>query len=196
MKKATLALASGDVFEGFACGAAGEAAGEVVFNTSHTGYQEILTDPSYAGQIVTFTVAELGNYGVHHGDEQAAGPQVSGFVARRVCREPSNWRSDEPFLAWLTQFLRVSGDPIPRSRATSLIRRPRSSTSSTARRRSSSEYFRGRPIAAVSSLQARRPRNRHCIKPGVAQFRLAHEFVLVSCNQPLSVGNHLELRSL
>jgi len=61
MKKATLALASGDVFEGFACGASGEASGEVVFNTSHTGYQEILTDPSYAGQIVTFTVAELGN---------------------------------------------------------------------------------------------------------------------------------------
>src|SRR5256885_17146643 len=74
MKKATLALASGDLFEGFACGAAGEAAGEGVFNTSHTGDQEILTDPSYAGQIVTFTVAELGNYGVHHGDDQASGP--------------------------------------------------------------------------------------------------------------------------
>jgi carbamoyl-phosphate synthase small subunit len=103
MRKATLVLASGEVFEGFACGASGEAAGEVVFNTSHTGYQEILTDPSYAGQIVTFTVAELGNYGVHHGDEQAAVPQVPGFVARRVCREPSNWRSDEPLLAWLSQ---------------------------------------------------------------------------------------------
>ena len=73
------------------------------------------------------------------------------------------------FLAWLTQFPRVSVDPIPRSRATSLIRRPRSSTSSTARRRSSSEYFRGLPIAAVSSLQARRPRNRHCIKPGLTR---------------------------
>src|SRR5206468_10649678 len=87
MKKATLALACGETFEGFACGAAGEAQGEVVFNTSHTGYQEILTDPSYAGQLVTFTVAELGNYGIHHGDEQADTPQVAGFIARRVSRE-------------------------------------------------------------------------------------------------------------
>ena len=103
MKKATLALASGDVFEGFACGASGEAAGEVVFNTSHTGYQEILTDPSYAGQLVTFTVAELGNYGIHHGDEQADAPQVAGFIGRRVSREPSNWRADEALPAWLAR---------------------------------------------------------------------------------------------
>src|SRR5256886_8314278 len=101
MKKATLALACGETFEGFACGAEGEAQGEVVFNPSHTGYQEILTDPSYAGQLVTFTVAELGNYGVHHGDEQADAPQVAGFIARRVSREPSNWRSDESLPAWL-----------------------------------------------------------------------------------------------
>src|SRR5207302_1878804 len=103
MKKATLALACGETFEGFACGAAGEAQGEVVFNTSHTGYQEILTDPSYAGQLVTFTVAELGNYGVHHGDEQADAPQVAGFIARRVSREPSNWRADEALPAWLAR---------------------------------------------------------------------------------------------
>src|SRR5213595_3205407 len=102
-RTATLLLEDGRLFHGSGHGFEGEAVGEVVFNTSHTGYQEILTDPSYAGQIVTFTVAELGNYGVHHGDEQAAGPQVSGLVARRVCREPSNWRSDEPFLGWLTR---------------------------------------------------------------------------------------------
>ena len=103
MKKATLALACSETFEGFACGAEGEAQGEVVFNTSHTGYQEILTDPSYAGQLVTFTVAELGNYGVHHGDEQADAPQVAGFIARRVSREPSNWRADEALPAWLAR---------------------------------------------------------------------------------------------
>jgi len=103
MNKATLALACGETFEGFACGAEGEAQGEVVFNTSHTGYQEILTDPSYAGQLVTFTVAELGNYGVHHGDEQADAPQVAGFIARRVSREPSNWRSDESLPGWLAR---------------------------------------------------------------------------------------------
>src|SRR4051812_40531305 len=122
MRKATLVLASGEVFEGFACGASGEAAGEVVFNTSHTGYQEILTDPSYAGQIVTFTVAELGNYGVHHGDEQASAPQVPGFVARRVCREPSNWRSDEPFLAWLTRHGVVGIEGIDTRRLVRVLR--------------------------------------------------------------------------
>ncbi len=103
MKKATLALACGETFEGFACGAEGEAQGEVVFNTSHTGYQEILTDPSYAGQLVTFTVAELGNYGIHHGDEQAEAPQAAGFIARRVSREASNWRADESLPAWLAR---------------------------------------------------------------------------------------------
>src|SRR5438045_3012398 len=90
-----LALASGEVFEGLSTGAEGVTVGEVVFNTSHTGYQEILTDPSYAGQLVTFTVSEVGNYGIHKGDEQAETAQAAGFIARRVCREPSNWRAQE-----------------------------------------------------------------------------------------------------
>src|SRR4051812_21684784 len=89
MKKATLALANGEVFEGTSVGAEGETTGELVFNTSHTGYQEILTDPSYAGQLVTFTVAEVGNYGIHLGDEQAESAQVAGFISRRACKEPS-----------------------------------------------------------------------------------------------------------
>src|SRR3954468_11995345 len=80
-KKATLALACGEVFEGTAVGADGETAGEVVFNTAHTGYQEILTDPSYAGQLVTFTVSEVGNYGIHSGDEQAETAQAAGLIA-------------------------------------------------------------------------------------------------------------------
>src|SRR5207253_208561 len=101
-KKATLALAGGEVFEGISVGAEGETVGEVVFNTAHTGYQEILTDPSYAGQLVTFTVSEVGNYGIHLGDEQAETAQVAGFIARRVCAEPSNWRSEMS----LPEFLR------------------------------------------------------------------------------------------
>ena len=105
MKRATLALACGEVFEGAAVGAEGETVGEVVFNTSHTGYQEILTDPSYAGQIVTFTVSEVGNYGIHLGDEQAETPQAAGLIARRVCREPSNWRSEKS----LPRFLEENG---------------------------------------------------------------------------------------
>ena len=93
MKKATLALACGETFEGFACGAAGEAQGEVVFNTSHTGYQEILTDPSYAGQLVTFTVAELGNYGIHHGDARLRGIQRGDDALElRLGEEPERAR--------------------------------------------------------------------------------------------------------
>ena len=102
-KKATLALACGEVFEGVPVGAEGETAGEVVFNTAHTGYQEILTDPSYAGQLVTFTVSEVGNYGVHLGDEQAETAQAAGLIARRVCREPSNWRSEKSLPEFLAQ---------------------------------------------------------------------------------------------
>jgi carbamoyl-phosphate synthase small subunit len=102
-KKATLALACGEVFEGTAVGAVGETLGEVVFNTAHTGYQEVLTDPSYVGQLVTFTVSELGNYGIHLGDEQAPTAQAAGLIARRVCKEPSNWRSHQSLPHFLEQ---------------------------------------------------------------------------------------------
>jgi len=103
VNNARLALAGGEVFEGTAVGAEGETVGEVVFNTSHTGYQEILTDPSYAGQLVTFTVSEVGNYGIHFGDEQAETAQVAGLIARRVCKEPSNWRSQQALPAFLVR---------------------------------------------------------------------------------------------
>src|SRR5437870_11602457 len=100
-----LALACGEVFEGAAVGAEGETVGEVGFNTSHTRHQEILTDPCYAGQLVTFTVSEVGNYGIHFGDEQAETAQAAGFIARRVCKEPSNWRSQQS----LPNFLEHQG---------------------------------------------------------------------------------------
>jgi carbamoyl-phosphate synthase small subunit len=103
VNKARLALAGGEVFEGTAVGAEGETLGEVVFNTSHTGYQEILTDPSYAGQLVTFTVSEVGNYGIHLGDEQAETVQAAGLIARRVCKEPSNWRSQQALPAFMSR---------------------------------------------------------------------------------------------
>src|SRR3977135_4052969 len=104
-QKATLGLAGGEVFQGTAVGDPGETVGEVVFNPSHTGYQEILTDPSYAGQLVTFTVSEVGNYGIHFGDEQAETAQAAGFIARRVCREPSTWRPQQS----LPHFLERNG---------------------------------------------------------------------------------------
>ena len=91
---ATLALEDGTWYRGVAAGASGETHGEVVFNTSMTGYQEVLTDPSYSGQIVTMTAPHIGNYGVAHGDEESRGPCVAGFIMREASPRASNWRAD------------------------------------------------------------------------------------------------------
>jgi carbamoyl-phosphate synthase small subunit len=91
---AILALENGQWFRGKAAGASGETGGEVVFNTSMTGYQEVLTDPSYAGQIVTMTSVEVGNYGVSNEDPESRGLQVAGFIVRSESPMASNWRSD------------------------------------------------------------------------------------------------------
>jgi carbamoyl-phosphate synthase small subunit len=88
-----LALEDGAVYSGRSFGAEGERFGEVVFNTSMTGYQEVLTDPSYKGQIVTMTYPLIGNYGVNSEDVESAKPQVEGFVVRELARTPSNFRS-------------------------------------------------------------------------------------------------------
>ncbi len=90
---AILALENGTWFQGVSVGAAGETTGEVVFNTSMTGYQEILTDPSYAGQIVTMTAPQIGNYGVAGADSESEKPQVAGFVMRDASPVSSNWRA-------------------------------------------------------------------------------------------------------
>lgn len=89
---AKLALEDGTVYTGRGFGAMGEAFGEVVFNTSMTGYQEILTDPSYKGQIVTMTYPQIGNYGVNPEDIESKVPHVEGFIVRELSREPSNFR--------------------------------------------------------------------------------------------------------
>src|SRR5690242_1555657 len=91
---AVLALENGTVFQGKAAGAEGTTAGEVVFNTSMTGYQEVLTDPSYSGQIVTMTCPEVGNYGVTAEDVESRGLQVAGFVIRSESPVASNWRAE------------------------------------------------------------------------------------------------------
>jgi carbamoyl-phosphate synthase small subunit len=94
--KASLVLSDGTVFEGKNFGAEGETIGEVVFNTSMTGYQEILTDPSYKGQIVTMTYTQIGNYGVDSEDiESSGGPKVEGFIVKEHLPFPSNWRSEK-----------------------------------------------------------------------------------------------------
>ncbi len=86
---------------GRSAGALGEVFGEIVFNTSMAGYQEIITDPSYAGQIVLFTYPQIGNYGVTEADEQAGQPALAGVVVKDLCYEPSNWRSQETLPAYL-----------------------------------------------------------------------------------------------
>jgi carbamoyl-phosphate synthase small subunit len=100
---AVLALENGAVFRGKSAGAAGEAGGEVVFNTSMTGYQEVLTDPSYSGQIVTMTCPEVGNYGVTEEDVESRGVQVAGFIVRSESPVASNWRSEGTLRDYLTK---------------------------------------------------------------------------------------------
>ena len=92
--KALLALADGTVFEGGSFGAPGEAGGEIVFNTSMSGYQEILTDPSYCGQLVAMTYPEIGNVGINADDAESAGVHVEGFVVKEYRARPSSWRSE------------------------------------------------------------------------------------------------------
>jgi len=120
--KAQLALENGQVFEGVAAGAAGEASGEVVFNTSLTGYQEVLTDPSYAGQIVTMTAPLIGNYGVSAQDMESRGPQVAGFVMREESRVSSNWRSESTLREYLTRHDVVAITDVDTRALTRLLR--------------------------------------------------------------------------
>ncbi|MCP9889794.1 glutamine-hydrolyzing carbamoyl-phosphate synthase small subunit [Cyanobium sp. Aljojuca 7D2] len=100
---ALLVLADGTVLRGEAFGARGTAIGEVVFNTGMTGYQEVMTDPSYSGQLVTFTYPELGNTGVNADDQEADRPHVRGVIARQLAPRASNWRSEGDLEAWLSR---------------------------------------------------------------------------------------------
>src|SRR3982751_6674643 len=100
-KKAILVLETGRTFRGASFGAEGETFGEIVFNTSMSGYQEILTDPSYAGQIVCMTYPLIGNYGVNTDDVESRRPWVEGFVVREASRIASNWRSTETLDSYL-----------------------------------------------------------------------------------------------
>ncbi|HEX8853477.1 MAG TPA: glutamine-hydrolyzing carbamoyl-phosphate synthase small subunit [Pyrinomonadaceae bacterium] len=101
IKPAILVLEDGRTFRGRSWGASGEACGEMVFNTSMSGYQEVLTDPSYAGQIVCMTYPLIGNYGVNREDEESARPWVEGFVVKEASRTASSWRAEETLDAYL-----------------------------------------------------------------------------------------------
>lgn len=104
-QKAQLVTADGEVFDGFSVGVEGITTGEAVFNTSMTGYQEIITDPSYAGQVVVMTSPHIGNYGISAADEQSHSPAVSGFVVKALSRRHSSWRAEGS----LAEYFRTHG---------------------------------------------------------------------------------------
>lgn len=117
-----LALADGSIFHGVSIGAAGTTVGEIVFNTAMTGYQEILTDPSYHQQIVTLTVPHVGNTGMNAHDEEAPGPQAAGLVIRDLPRRMSNWRAAEALDVYLRRWDVVALAEIDTRRLTHILR--------------------------------------------------------------------------
>ncbi len=119
---ACLALADGTIFYGVGFGATGQTVAELCFNTAMTGYQEIMTDPSYAGQIVTFTFPHIGNTGVNPEDEETADPVAAGMVVKWDPTEASNWRATEELTAWLAKRNRIGIGGIDTRRLTRAIR--------------------------------------------------------------------------
>jgi len=122
-RRAWLALEDGTAFEGRAVGADGETFGEVVFNTAMTGYQEILTDPSYKGQLVCMTYPHIGNYGVNEEDVESARPWAEGFIMRECSPVASNFRAQQSLEAYLTQHRIVAIDGIDTRALTLTLRR-------------------------------------------------------------------------
>ena len=122
MSDALLVLEDGSVFRGRSVGARGTTFGEMVFNTALTGYQEVLTDPSYHGQIVAMTYPHQGNYGLNDADAEAPRPWVRGFVMRDACYRPSSWRSEESLPAYLERHDVVGIEGIDTRRLTKLLR--------------------------------------------------------------------------
>ena len=119
---ACLALADGTLFYGHGFGATGQMVAELCFNTAMTGYQEIMTDPSYAGQLVTFTFPHVGNVGVNPDDDETADPVAAGMVVKWDPTEPSNWRTTEPLVDWLARRGRIGIGGIDTRRLTRAIR--------------------------------------------------------------------------
>ncbi len=120
---ACLVLADGTIFYGKGFGAVGETVAELVFNTAMTGYQEIMTDPSYAGQVVTFTFPHVGNVGVTPEDDETSDPVAAGMVVKWDPSAPSNWRATEHLVAWLKRTGRIGIGGLDTRRLTRAIRR-------------------------------------------------------------------------
>jgi len=163
--QAKLALENGKVFTGESFGAEGEVTGEVVFNTSLTGYQEILTDPSYCGQIVTMTYPLIGNYGVNPDDMESLRPHVSGFAVREYTEYPSNFRSHENLGSWLKKHNIVAIQGIDTRMLTRIIR----------------EVGAMRAILSTEDLDEKRLIEKACAAPGMTGLDLTGK---VTCPEP------------
>lgn len=158
-------LEDGTSFAGYSFGACGEKTGEIVFNTSLTGYQEILTDPSYAGQIVVMTYPEIGNYGVNSQDVESQRPYAEGLVVRNYCATPSNWRSEQALGDYMASQFIVGISGIDTRRLVRHIRE------------------RGAMRAIISTIESDKERllTRVRSSPQMLGLALAEQ---VSCNKP------------
>ncbi len=165
MKRALLVLEDGTIFEGNGFGGDGEGYGEVVFNTAITGYQEVLTDPSYNGQIVTMTYPEIGNYGINREDVESRKPFVRGFVVKEYWPNPSNWRSQESLGAYLSRYGVVGIEGIDTRELTKRIR----------------AYGAQRGVISTVDLDPKNLLNKVRSSPKIEGLDLATE---VSCSEP------------
>ena len=166
---AALALADGSLFRGHGIGAQGTAVGEICFNTSITGYQEILTDPSYAGQVITFTFPHIGNVGGNAADIESQTPAARGLILRADITNPSNWRSLEHLDEWLKRHGLIGISGVDTRRLTRLLR-TKGAQSGALCHQSASD---GAPDAAALTAEA-------AAWPGLEGMDLAKE---VSCRQ-------------
>ncbi|MBI3291793.1 MAG: glutamine-hydrolyzing carbamoyl-phosphate synthase small subunit [Elusimicrobia bacterium] len=174
--KAALALESGEVFVGTSVGVPGEVTGEVVFHTGMTGYQEIFTDPSYRGQIVTMTYPHIGNYGVNHEDLEAAHPAAAGIVIRELSAVFSNWRAKEGLEAFLQRHRLMGISGIDTRALTKHLR----------------EQGALRGVISTQDLQARRLVAKAKASPTLVGQDLVRE---VTCDHPYRLGPH-EVRGI
>ena len=157
-RKAYLVLEDGTVFEGLSAGYEGDAGGEIVFNTAMTGYQEILTDPSYKGQIVTMTYPLIGNYGCNFEDVESGKPWVEGFVVKEMAPAPSNWRAGEDLAGYLKKYKIPAIQGIDTRKLTKLIRQGGAQRAliSTAAENAEAHLARVREIPSIVGLDLAR----------------------------------------
>lgn len=184
-RPAALALADGTVFFGQACGAEGEVSGEICFNTSMEGYLEILTDPSYAGQIVVMTYPQSGNYGISTDDQQAPKPALRGFVVRDLCPTPCSWRSQGTLGDWLKKENIIALEGIDTRALTKHVREAGAQPAILSTIDTDADSLRKKAAAAPSIVGINLVETVSCTKPYKAgPLPQSHDFALKTPPEP------------